>query len=343
MTEVNANTLYITTPDVWIHHELEVIKIEKDKKTIFSVPIHHVEAITILGYSSVSPSLMRKCLERGVSISFLTENGRFLGRVEGATSGNVLLRREQYRKADDNTFCGRISRYIIAGKIQNCRSSILRSAREDEDECRCKALKDTAQKMEKNLKRLEFMTNADEIRGLEGDTAHLYFSMFENCIRQQREDFDFQKRSKHPPRSRSNALLSFFYAILTNDCVSALQATGLDPYVGFLHKDRPGRPSLALDLVEEFRAFGDRLVLTMINRKQVTADSFEQREGGVVLLKPESRRAVLKEYQNRKQDVLTHHYFNRPCRLAEAPLLQARLMAKFIRDELEWYPPFIWR
>ncbi|MCB1195629.1 type I-C CRISPR-associated endonuclease Cas1 [bacterium] len=339
---MRQNILYITKQNTWIYHELEVVKVNYEGKTIFQVPIHHLEGITLFGVVSMSPSLMNKALERGVSVSWLTEWGKFLGRVEGISSGNVLLRREQFRKADDPAFRLALSKRFVAGKIRNTRLNLLRSAREITDTDKS-PLEYALKEMAKILEKLEFADSENSVRGLEGISAKYYYDNFNVMIRQQKDDFYFDGRNRRPPKDRVNALLSFFYALMTNECISALQSVGLDPYVGYLHCERPGRPSLALDIMEEFRSFSDRVTLSIINLKQITKNDFLEKPGSIFFLTDEMRKEVLKIWQTKKQDEIHHELLNRKCRIADLPHIQARILARTIRGDLKEYQPFLWR
>ncbi|MEW6536431.1 MAG: type I-C CRISPR-associated endonuclease Cas1c [Candidatus Auribacterota bacterium] len=342
MTEIRQNILYVTKQNTWLHHDLEVVKVDYEGKTIFQVPIHHLEGIALFGVISVSSSLMYKALERGVSISWLTEWGKFLGRVEGVASGNVLLRREQFRKADDPAFRTALSKRLVAGKIRNTRLNLLRAAR-DIGEAETGSIEYALKEMARCLEKLEFADSGDTVRGLEGMAAKYYYDNFNYMIRQQKEDFCFDGRNRRPPKDRVNSLLSFFYALMTNDCVSALQSVGLDPFVGYLHCERPGRPSLALDLMEEFRSFADRVTLSIINLKQVTANDFVEKPGSVFFMKDDIRKEIIKIWQTKKQDEIHHELLDRKCRIADLPHLQARILARTIRGDLKDYQPFLWR
>lgn len=343
MAKIIKNILYITREELYVRHELENVKVDHNRKTIKEVPIHHLEGIVFFSNSLISPSLLNKCLRSGISVTYLTINGRFLGRLEGYKSGNVLLRKEQFRKSVNDVFKLKIAKSVVAGKLQNSRLNLLRTARELKNEEQSTAIRSVVEQIENNLEKLRSSDSLEEIRGYEGSSARFYFSVFDHCIIQQKEDFSFDKRTKRPPRSRVNTLLSFLYSLFTNDCISACQSAGLDPFVGFLHEERPGRPSLALDLVEEFRAMSDRLVLSMINRKQIKKEDITERPGSVYSLSNEGRQNVIKMYQERKREELTHHYLNTKCMIGEIPLLQARLLARTIRGEENEYIPFIWK
>ncbi len=341
MADVKLNILYITKDGLYLHHENDVLKVEEKSTTLLKIPIHHLQGITIMSLSNISPSLLQKCMSLGIYISFLSNRGRFMGRLEGANAGNVLLRKKQFRITEIEKI--KISKLIIAGKIQNQRVNLLRTARDMKNEMVENEIRDVVKSIEEILPRLESADSLESIRGYEGICAKNYFSVLEHCIVSQKEDFTFKNRTKRPPRSRVNALLSFAYSMITNECISALQAVGLDPFVGMLHEERPGRPSLALDLVEEFRPFADRFILTLINRKQIQKSDFEEREGSVYLLNANGRKTFLTAYQTRKSEEITHYYLDQSCTISELFLLQARLLARAIRDEKETYIPYIWR
>ena len=343
MAKVQLNILYVSQDGLYIHHELEVVKVDKQKENLLKIPIHHLQGITILGQSNISPSLLRKCLEKGIYVSFLEPNGRFLGRLEGSKAGNVLLRKEQFRKSNSPEFKLLLGKSFVAGKIQNSRLNLLRTARDIKDENKEKIIRTAVEDLEKNLALLENANTLESVRGYEGNSAKTYFSVFDHCILQQKEDFQFTRRIKRPPRSRINALLSFIYAILTNDCISACQSVGLDPYSGFLHDDRPGKPSLALDLIEEFRPFADRFVITLINRKQIQKADIVEKIGSVYTLVDKSKKELLKAYQERKKEEVTHHLLEQKCTIGELLLLQARILARCIRGDMKSYIPYIWK
>lgn len=342
MASIKLNTLYVTTDNLYLHHEGDLIKVKKKQETLLRIPFHHIDGIVFLSYSSISPSLLQKCLIRGLPVAFLSERGRFLGRLEGYNPGNVLLRKEQFRKADSPDYKLRFAKAFIAGKIQNARLNLLRSARDSGNQDAQNRIKQIITELENNLSALSKASDVASLRGFEGDSARKYFSVFNDCILHQNNDFSFDRRTKRPPRSRLNAMLSFAYSLFTNDCISACQAAGLDPYIGFLHEERPGRPSLALDLVEEFRPLADRFVFTLINRKQIQAKDIEARIGGVYNLSEAARKKFLAAYQNRKQEEITHPHLDFKCRIGAVFILQARILARAIRDEAELYIPFIW-
>jgi CRISPR-associated protein Cas1 len=342
MPEIIQNTLYVMTQGAYLHLDHEVLKVEIEKQTRLAVPVHHLESVALFGNVMVSPAVLRKCADAGIATAFLSENGRLLARVDAPQSGNVLLRREQFRKADRPEACLAIARNCIAGKLQNGRTLLQRSARESEDEADRKALDEAAASLAYAIESLPGVDSLDSLRGHEGSAASAYFDAFNAMIRQQRGDFRMKGRSRRPPLDPVNALLSFLYAMLLHDCVAALTTAGLDPNVGFLHTDRPGRPSLALDLMEEFRPLvADRLVLALINRRQVAPGDFEHRMGGAVLMSEAARKKVIAAYQQRKQEQVKHPVLDVTVNFGRLPFLQAMLMARTIRGEIDAYPPLV--
>jgi CRISPR-associated protein Cas1 len=342
----HLNTLFITTEGSYLARQGEAILVRFEKQTKLRLPIHTLGSIVCFGRIGVSPSLAGLCGERGVSISLCTTYGKFLARISGFTPGNVLLRRDQYRAADDLGRSAAIARSIIASKIANGRQVLLRAARDYPDAPGTADLARAAQILVQSLQRLagDEPFDLDSLRGMEGDAANLYFSVFNHLIVAQKEDFIFTTRNRRPPLDRVNALLSFIYAMLAHDCRSACETVGLDPAVGFLHRDRPGRPSLALDLMEELRPFfADRLVLSLINRRQVDAKGFTVTESGAVRMSDAARKAVLVAYQKRKQESLQHPFIGEKTTVGLLPHLQARLLARHLRGDLDAYPPFIWK
>jgi CRISPR-associated protein Cas1 len=284
------------------------------------------------------------CAENDVAISFLSERGRFLARVQGPVSGNVLLRREQYRKADDQSASVEVAKSVLTGKLANCRTVLQRALRDHGEKMNGEAVKGVSSRMSYYLERLNEETNLDTLRGIEGDAAHMYFGVFNELITTQKEDFFFGERNRRPPLDNVNSLLSFIYTLTMHDVRSALESVGLDPAVGFLHRDRPGRPGLALDLMEEFRPFlADRLVLSLINLKKVQKDGFKKTESGAVIMSDETRKEVLVSYQNRKQEEMTHPFIGEKIHVGMLFHIQALLFSRYLRGELDAYPPFIWR
>jgi CRISPR-associated protein Cas1 len=343
MAELRQNVLYLTTEGLYVHHELEVLKVKQKDTVLISVPLHHLHGIVIFGASSMSASLMYKCLQRGICITYLTRNGRFLGMVSGSFSGNILMRSQQFKLSQDEKFCLNLAQSFIAGKIQNSRQVLLRSARENDDEKEAALLRNAAVELETAIKRIPAAKSCDELRGIEGDAAKKYFSVLNYCIRKNRSAFEFDKRTRRPPRSRINALLSFAYSLFTNDCISACQASGLDPFCGFFHTLRPGRPALALDLIEELRPFADRFVLTLINRMQIQPEDIEEKIGGTYTIKENARKRFIQSYQERKHEELTHDFLQQKCLVMEIPFLQARILGRVIRGDIKNYVPFLWR
>jgi CRISPR-associated protein Cas1 len=338
--EVRQNVLYVMTQGAYLRRDHQTIQVEVEGKVRLAVPVHHLLAVALFGNVMVSPGAMQCCAESGISLTFHSESGRLLARVDGPVSGNVLLRREQFRKADQPLQVLSLCRAIVAGKLQNTRLSMLRSARDNangEDES---MLTLTAEEIASLIRKVEFAESIDEVRGLEGAGARAYFGSFHAMVRQDRENFKPKGRSRRPPLDRMNALLSYTYALLLADCVSGLTAAGLDVNVGFLHADRPGKPSLALDLMEEFRPMlADRLALTLVNRKQIQADDFDVRDGGAVEIREKARRAIIAAWQERKLERVTHPLLGQETNLGLLIHMQARIMARAIRGEIERYLP----
>lgn len=342
MSEVILNTLYVMTQGAYLRLDHEVLKVEVEKQTRLAVPIHHLESVATFGNIMVSPAAMRKCAENGVATTFLSNHGRLVARVDAPLSGNVLLRRQQFRKADQPDQCVNIARNITAGKLQNARNALMRALRESDQPQDQEVLTRAAADVAHAVESLPAATTTDSIRGHEGSAAKAYFEAFTAMIRQHRADFPMNGRSRRPPLDRVNAMLSFSYALLLNDCVAALTAAGLDPSVGFLHVDRSGRPGLALDLMEEFRPLvADRLVLTLINRKQVAASDFVERPGGAVEMSDEARRKLVSTYQQRKSEQVKHPLLDVTVNVGRLVFLQAKLLARTIRGEQEQYTPLI--
>lgn len=340
----HLNTLFVTTQGSYLAKEGEAVLVRVERETKLRVPIHTLGGIVCFGNVSCSPYLMGLCGERGVAVSFMTEKGRFLARVHGFTSGNVLLRREQYRRADDPDRSAEIASVVVAGKIANARTVLLRGLRDYPAGEGAVALQRAAQQMERCLREARACTAIDVLRGIEGEAARAYFAVFNHLITAQKEDFTFNDRSRRPPLDRVNALLSFLYAMLAHDVRAACEAAGLDAAVGYLHRDRPGRPGLALDLMEEFRAFlVDRLVLSLINRRQLQGSGFRQSTGGGVQMDDATRKAVLVAYQKRKQEEMVHPFLGEKTTVGLLPHLQARLLARYLRGDLDGYPPFLWK
>lgn len=335
------NTLYVTLPDAYLRLDNNTLRVEVERETRLQVPLHHVGSVVCFGHVGISAPLMHRLAEEGIALVLLDGNGRFKARLEGAVSGNVLLRQAHYKISSDSAFALDTARVCVAGKLKNARQALLRGAREAksvEDEA---VLSRGANDLAASLRTLPVVADLDAVRGVEGDAARKYFACLNHLVRPDlREHFQMDGRSRRPPRDRMNALLSFLYVMWMNDCRSALEAAGLDPQVGFLHALRPGRAALALDLMEEFRPLADRLALTLINRGQLTPDDFIVREGGAVSLEGDGRKKVIVAYQERKQETLTHALLAEPVPLGLVPLVQARLFARAIRGEIEGYLPF---
>lgn len=336
----HLNTLYITSDNAYLSKERETFVVEVEGKKAFQAPIHSIENIVCFGFKPLTPALMAFCAENNVGVSFLTETGKFLARVHGAQHGNVLLRKAQYAIADNETESLKIARPIIAAKVSNYRNLLLRHQRNHTEDCP-DAVGAAADTLGARLSDIQRAQSLDGLRGYEGECAALYFSVLAALITAQQGDFSFAVRSKRPPLDPANAMLSFLYAILANDVRSAVETVGLDPQVGFLHQLRSGRPSLALDIMEEFRAYlGDRIMLNLINLKQVTKRDFEIRESGEVRMSDEARKTLITAYQKRKQEETTHPFLGERMTIGLLPHVQAQLMARYVRGDISVYPPF---
>jgi CRISPR-associated protein Cas1 len=338
------NTLYVTTPESYLHLENDTVRIEVEHETRLRVPLHHVGSIVCFGNVLLSTPLMHRLAESGIGLVLLDGHGRFKARLEGPVSGNVLLRQAQFERSGNPAFALDIARCCVAGKIKNARQVLQRGARESKDPAETATLTRAADDLAAALRALPTATDLDTLRGFEGEAARQYFAGLNLVVRPEARDaFQMDGRSRRPPRDRMNALLSFLYSMLMNDCRSAAEAAGLDPQIGFLHALRPGRAALALDLMEEFRAIADRLALTLINRGQIGAKDFVEREGGAVLLEGDARKAVVVAWQERKQEELTHPLLEQAVPLGVIPLVQARLLARSLRGEMPEYLPFVIR
>jgi len=343
----HLNTLYITSQGSYLSKDGANVVVSVERAEKARVPIHTIGAIVGMGQVSMSPQLMGFCAESGVTVAYLTENGRFLARVEGPVAGNVLLRREQYRRTDDDARCAGIVRSIVIGKALNQRAVLRRGLRDYRDrlgEAAAAALDAAVSRLTDIARRAEQTPDTVGLRGLEGEAAAAYFRVLDQLILVEESGLRFRARSRRPPLDPVNALLSFVYTLLVHDCRSAAETVGLDPAVGFLHRDRPGRPSLALDLCEEFRPwFADRLVLSLINRRQLRAGDFKHAENGAVTMTDEARKAVLVAYQERKKEELRHDYLGEPLTIGLIAHVQAQLLARHLRGDLDGYPPFVWK
>jgi CRISPR-associated protein Cas1 len=338
-----ANVLFITTPEAYVSLEGETIVIKKDEKTSTKLPLHNLENIVCFNYLGVSPALMGACTERNIGLCFLTPGGRFQARVSGKTKGNVLLRKKQYQLSENEPALLPIAASFLLGKISNCRKVIERTLRDHRMLVDVKALTQASAWLKETLPAILECKSVADLMGFEGIAAKIYFNIFGQMILQQKEDFAFRERNRRPPLDNMNSLLSFLYTLLTNEAVSALETVGLDPYVGFLHQDRPGRPSLALDLMEELRpVFADRLALSLVNRKQIRGEGFTQKESGGILMDDETRKTVLTAWQERKREEITHPYLQEKIPFGLIPYVQALLLSRHLRGDLDRYPPFFW-
>ncbi|XHR27231.1 MAG: type I-C CRISPR-associated endonuclease Cas1c [Chthoniobacteraceae bacterium] len=339
------NTLFITLEGAWLAKDGQAVDVRLERESKLRVPLHNLDGIVCLGWDiSASAQLMAACAEAGVTLSFCTPHGKFLAAATGFTSGNVLLRRQQYRAADDPAATAAIARNLVAAKIANSRTSLLRAVRDRPDNPGCPQLKTSAKWLGNRVATVACEADLDTIRGIEGDSAAAYFEVFPLLLTTDTPSLTMKGRSRRPPLDPVNALLSFLYALLAHDCRSALATAGLDPAVGFLHRDRPGRPSLALDLMEELRpVLADRTALALLNRKQIDASDFEFKESGAVQLKENSRKKVLVEWQERKREEIIHPFIQEKVPWGLVPHLQARLLARHLRGDLDAYPAFLWK
>ena len=338
-----GNVLYITTPEAYLTLDGENVVIKKDEQSSTRLPLHNLENIVCFTWQGASPALMGACAERNIGLCFLTPNGRFQARVTGKVKGNVLLRKKQYDVSENKQDSVPIAASFLIGKVSNCRKVLDRAIRDHALLVNVEALTGASNFMKETLKALPLCSSIGDLMGFEGSAAKIYFGVFDQLILQQREDFEFKERTRRPPLDNMNSLLSFLYTLLTNEVASALEVVGLDPYVGFLHQDRPGRPSLALDLMEELRpVFADRLALSLVNRKQITGRGFTQKESGGILMDDETRKAVLVAWQEKKKEEIIHPYLKEKIPFGLIPHVQAMLLARHLRGDLDAYPPFFW-
>ncbi len=337
------NVLYVTVPEVYLALDGENVVIKKEDNVTLRLPLHNLENIVCFSYTGASPALMGACAERDVGLCFLSPHGRFLARVSGRVRGNVLLRKKQYQVSEEESQALPIAASFLLGKISNCRKIIQRAVRDHALLVDVPALSSAADTLLESLREVKNCPNINSLMGIEGSAARTYFSVFDQLILQQKDSFFFKERTRRPPLDNLNALLSFLYTVLTNETASALETVGLDPYVGFLHQDRPGRASLALDLMEELRpVFVDRLVLSLINRKQVYGKGFVQKESGGVIMEDDLKKKVLTAWQERKQEMIVHPYLKEQIPFGLIPHVQAMLLARYLRGDLDAYPPFFW-
>ncbi len=337
------NVLYITSPNTYLSLDGDTIVIKKEENVAMRMPLHNLENIVNFGYNGASPALMGACAEHGIGLCFLSPHGRFWGRITGRVNGNVLLRKKQYLLSENESESVKLGRSFLTGKIYNCRKVIERGLRDHALLVDCAALKGASQGLRESLKALRTCETLADLMGFEGSAAKQYFGVFDGLVLQQKEDFFFKERSRRPPLDNLNALLSFFYTVLTNEVASALESVGLDPYVGFLHQDRPGRPSLALDLMEELRpVFADRFALSIINRKQITGKGFAKKESGGIIMDDETRKKAIGLWQERKKEEIIHPFLKERIEFGLIPYVQALLLARHLRGDLDAYPPFFW-
>ena len=340
----HLNTLYVTTQGAYLSKEGETVLVSVEGQKRLQLPVHTLGGIVCFGRVMCSPFLMGFCAKNNIGMSFLTEHGRFMARVQGPVSGNVLLRREQYRRADAPDFSAAMARFTLTGKIANSRTVLQRAMRDHGDKIAQPEVEQAVSVLGGALKRIETISDLDELRGIEGETARSYFSVFDHLITSQKNDFFFKGRNRRPPLDNVNCLLSFLYTLLLHDVRSALEGVGLDPGVGFLHRDRPGRPGLALDMMEEYRSFlADRLALSLINLGQVKDKGFKKSDTGAVLMSDDTRKEVIVTYQKRKQDEILHPFIGEKVAIGILFHVQALLLARYLRGDLDGYPPFIWR
>ena len=338
------NTLYVTTPNRYLSLDGQNVVVLCEDKEVGRIPLHNLDGIVTFGYTGASPALMGACAKNNISLSFLTQYGKFLASVVGEVKGNVVLRKEQYRISDVEEKSTQIAQNFILGKVYNSKWVIERATRDYSLRLDVEKLKSRSEYLSKAMKQVKKTFDTQQLRGVEGEAASIYFSVFDDFILQQKDDFYFENRNRRPPMDNVNAMLSFVYMLLMSMCSSALETVGLDPFVGFLHKDRPGRKSLALDLMEELRpCFADRFVLTLINKKIVSGDDFLEKETGAIIISDEARRNILSHWQSKKQEIIKHPFLEEKVEWGMVPYVQAMLLARYIRGDLDQYPPFMWK
>ena len=336
------NTLYVTSQKSYLFKERECVCVKHEDEVKIRIPIHTLTSIVCFGQVSCSPYLLGHCVESGVHISFLTTNGRFLARVEGEASGNILVRKEQYRQSDSEEISAQVAKMSIISKIANSRTVLKRAVRDHKDKINSDKILKTCKVLSSYIKKLHSENSLEKIRGIEGTASHLYFELFNELILN--KSFNFTTRNRRPPLDNVNCLLSFVYTLLYHDAQTALYASGLDPAAGFLHRDRPGRLSLALDIMEEFRAMiADRTVLSLINLKKVSAKGFITTGSGAVRMSDKTKKIVLETYQTRKSEEISHSFLGEKVKIGMLMHIQAQLLSRYLRKDMEAYPPFIWR
>ena len=338
------NTLYVTSEKGYLALDGENVVVYDDTKEIGRLPLHNLEGIVSFGYRGTSPALMGACADRNISLCYISPQGKFLARVCGRVRGNVILRKQQYDSSQNDSISLEISKNNIIGKIYNAKWILKRAVRDHEMQIDVDQVNDAVEKMQVQLEAVRNCQAKDELRGYEGKAASDYFSVLDELILQQKKDFKFQGRSRRPPLDEVNAMLSFIYTLLSNMYISALESVGLDPCIGYMHAERPGRASLALDLMEELRpVLADRFVLSLINKRIITAKSFNKKEYGAVLLNDTGRKIILSEWQKRKKEVIMHPYLQEKVEWGIVPYVQSMLLARYLRGDLDGYPPFLWK
>lgn len=338
------NTLYVTSENSYLALDGENVVVLDGQREVGRLPLHNLEGIVSFGYRGTSPALMGACADRNISLCYLTPQGKFLARISGKIRGNVLLRQQQYDSSRDEKISLGIAKNCILGKVYNARWVLERAVRDHSLQVDTDWMKKASEFLKNSLEQIQNCSSKEQLRGYEGEAASVYFSVFDQMILQQKKEFSFQGRNKRPPMDNINALLSFIYTLLTNNIVSALECVGLDPYVGYLHTDRPGRASLALDLIEELRAvLADRFVLSLINKKIISGKGFVQKENGAVLMNEELRKKILTEWQNKKKESITHPFLKEKVEWGMVPYVQAMLLARYLRGDLDGYPVFLWK
>lgn len=338
------NTLYVTSPDSYLSLDGENIIIKREEVDDIRIPLHNLEGIVSFGYTGASPALMGTCAEKNISLCFMTQSGRFLARVTGRVHGNVTLRKTQTLISHSESASATIAKNMIIGKLFNARWVIERATRDHALRLDVDKLKQASFQLKKSIDQIQSVTDLDVLRGVEGEAATHYFSVFDDLILQQKSEFFFQGRSRRPPLDNVNAMLSFIYTLLANESAAALETVGLDPYIGFLHRDRPGRISLALDIMEELRhVLADRFVLSMINKQEISNNGFTTLESGAVVMDDKTRKKILTAWQLRKQETIVHPFLNEKIPWGLVPYCQAMLLARHLRGDLESYPPFLWK
>ena len=338
------NTLYVMSENGYLGLDGETIVVYDEEKVVGKIPLHNLEGIVSFGYRGTSPALMGACADRNISLCYVTPQGRFLARVTGKVRGNVLLRKQQYESSQDNAISLEIAKNCIVGKVYNARWVLERAVRDHPLQVDVEKMKNASQQLKNSLIQIQSSESKEQLRGYEGEAASVYFGVFDELILQQKKEFFFHGRSKRPPMDNVNAMLSFTYTLLTNNIVSALECVGLDSCVGYLHTERPGRASLALDLIEELRpVLADRFVLSLINKKIVTGKNFTKKENGAVLMDDEIRKKFLTEWQKKKKETITHPYLNEKIEWGMIPYVQSMLLARYLRGDLDSYPVFLWK